>query len=148
MSSIAALIDRMAPPVTRRDASHVRGEEAEERVAGLANSLFRSEPWFLGARISSVDEDRRGADVVVRTLLGDVWVQVKSSAKEAQAFRKRQREGDIAIGICVVRANIERDTKLVADDLWNGVNQARDAGCVQEGPLEISYRSRTKHKRT
>lgn len=112
MTSIAALIDRLSPHEPAEDPSHVRGHTAEQRVVDLATAIFKSDAWFLGARLSSVCEDRRGIDVVVRTLLGDVWIQVKSSAKEAQCFRKRQRDGLLAKDICVVRANAERHTKL------------------------------------
>lgn len=61
-------------------------------------------PWLLDVRKSTEQEDLLGIDVIVQHIDGrEIPLQVKSSAKEAQLFRKRRRErGDPPIPVVVL----------------------------------------------
>lgn len=92
--------------------ANVKGERSERRVVALLRRT--SGPWWLkGARRATDAEDAAGIDVVVTARdLGEMALQVKSSAKEAAAFRAREGERCRAgvLGIVVVNGHVDDPT--------------------------------------
>lgn len=109
---------RIADPRISGALGVARGEFNEARVlrALLSGPL---PAWFLGARRATPREDRAGTDLVV-----DAWenitikVQVKSSSRQATAFRARQRALGIDTFAVVIVKDHEDDAILGARALW------------------------------
>jgi hypothetical protein len=68
-----------------------RGQKHERLVLGLLRSLRL--PWISKTRLATHEEDAQGGDVIIEDIWGQtMFLQVKSSPKEAQLFRKKRRE--------------------------------------------------------
>lgn len=68
----------------------LKGKHNELRLVDLVNMLPRPE-WIQGACTTSEAKDKRGLDVAVITDVGPLYLQVKSSAREASAFRSKYK---------------------------------------------------------
>lgn len=102
------------------DDRQLRGRYSECRVVDLVLRL--GEPWIFGARLATKDEDRRGIDVVVATDVGGLPLQVKSSEKGANVWRRknvalgnRHRNVMIALVVAGDRADISVERDLRAE---------------------------------
>lgn len=91
-----------------------RGRKAEvrlckfvEQIAVLPDAAL-GRPWVYSARLATREEDRRGIDVVVSTDVGPLYLQSKSSSKDAQRFRAKRRP----ILVEVVVAAAQDDTLM------------------------------------
>lgn len=97
-AELAAALRAVNAPVTTGQRVHKiigqlaneRGATAEDRVVRLVQEHLddpQAPGWLLGARLSSLAEDRKGVDVVVLTRYGDVGVQVKNTEHAAEVAR-------------------------------------------------------------
>lgn len=91
------------PLPSGRDA-HAFGLRNERRFVAWFGGLLGGEgvpEWVVGVRHATPEEDARGIDVWVKTDVGDVPVQIKSSHRDAASFVSKPRDIEI---ICVVFA--------------------------------------------
>jgi hypothetical protein len=74
-----------------------KGKEAEKRSLEQIRSHYREMPWILRARHATKIEDAHGIDVVVHTKeTGEFFIQIKSSFKNLDKFRRKHPGDDIA----------------------------------------------------
>lgn len=89
-----------------------KGLRNEQRALSAVVALMGSHAWIEGARRCTREEDARGVDLVVSTSEGDVALQVKSSGREAERFRRAHRYGPLVV---VPTGDPERDMEIVLD---------------------------------
>lgn len=86
-------------PARRRETAS-RSEITPERVKGLKNEArvlnalqveWDKPEWFLYCRAATSEEDKRGIDAVIKTPVGDVYLQVKSSYAGIKKFYEQER---------------------------------------------------------
>ena len=93
------------------DEGAAKGLLNEQRLVDLLNSGPRPS-WLFRASKANEGMDQRGIDVEVFTDVGTLYLQVKSSSKEAQRFRKKYRELKHFVPISVV---VLQDDKSLED---------------------------------
>jgi hypothetical protein len=79
--------------------SNERGQVSERRLVDAvqnlatlgAQGLNTGRAWITSVRLATKAEDACGIDVVVETDVGPLYLQSKSSPKEAQRFRQKKR---------------------------------------------------------
>lgn len=96
-----------------RQVERSRGQRTEDRffeAMEVANRRQNHE-WILGVRRATHEEDtHRGIDAVVKTDIGDLLIQIKSSEKGAEEFRKGPHfRRNKFIGVLVIRENYTSD---------------------------------------
>lgn len=85
------------------DAARAVGDVHERQVLDIAKVALHGRPWIRSVRLSTLEEDRRGIDIVVETDLGDIYVQVKSSEGGANKYRRQYAASpDLARTVVVV----------------------------------------------
>lgn len=68
-----------------------RGARHERLVLGLIRSMRL--PWVSKTRLATRQEDHEGADIIIEDIWGQtMFLQVKSSKREARRFRKLRRD--------------------------------------------------------
>lgn len=72
----------------RHDAEYGR---TKEKAAMCALALRDLPPWIKSYRRANLKEDLEGKDLVIATAVGDVFLQIKSSAEECFKFRQKKR---------------------------------------------------------
>lgn len=76
--------------LTRGQIAQEIGDAHEHLATRMVRKGLASTPWVRGIRRATLDEDRRGLDVIVETIdAGDLYVQVKSSAAAVGAYRRK-----------------------------------------------------------
>lgn len=83
-----------------------KGKRNELRaVAAFEETTTDTPDWFISIENASPRLDRAGIDVVLKTDIGNVFVQIKSHAKKAAAFKADQEKGRYRkdIGIAVLQ---------------------------------------------
>jgi hypothetical protein len=82
------------------------GQNNERRVVEAFTTAYpwpeQRIPWIYEVRLGTDDEDHRGIDVVFRTDVGDIGLQVKSSEDGRKHFIERQARGEVGVEIVVV----------------------------------------------
>lgn len=109
------------------------GKASERVVLTAAHELRRVTPWIDSVRPATPAEESRGADLVVTTDLGAIWVQVKSSERGAREHRLKYP--DPMIGLIVVhgpddttvRRRLLAELVELHDAIVNGVPTNRAA---------------------
>lgn len=80
------------------DAARAKGENRELRaLASLV--LGEIPPWLLSVRRATVDEDRRGVDIIGESDVGQIMLQVKGCAAAARSFKADPRSRYIEVVI-------------------------------------------------
>jgi hypothetical protein len=86
----------------RPNEGYERGVESEERflrVCGEFQAQGRFPSWFLGIEYGTVEDDKNGVDMVVKTERGQIPLQVKSSLAGRAKFLAQAHRRHI---ICIV----------------------------------------------
>lgn len=125
--SIAAIIDRALAREPARYPSRadiatapnpgdgalgmLRGQGNEERVWRALEMLPRP-AWIISFRRATPQENAGGIDLVLRTSLGYLPLQIKSSPQSARRWRKRCERRGIVVETVVVRDNLS-DTEIL-----------------------------------
>ena len=75
-----------------------KGTEAERRSLEQIKTHYRELPWIKYARKATKKEDQEGIDIVVHTKnFGELFVQIKSSFKNAEKFYRKHPDKTVAM---------------------------------------------------
>jgi hypothetical protein len=72
----------------------ILGREREETLVSTMNKSSEKPEWFQNSFRGSLEDDKKGIDVIVETDVGHLFLQVKSSKKEARLFRRKYEKRD------------------------------------------------------
>lgn len=102
-----------------------KGQKNEKRVLRiLLNRKLRVLfPWFTGVEPANAEQDAMGIDIVVHTTEGTKYLQVKSSAKEAQRFRTKYPKQDRKKQIAVVTVRDHFDDYMLCKQAMFLINE-------------------------
>lgn len=70
------------------------GQQREERLVELVKEKYQKPSWFKDIHRGTKHQDGLGIDLVVKTDVGDLFVQVKSDRRDMGKFKKRQKTRD------------------------------------------------------
>lgn len=74
------------------------GQQNEIKALSAIQEVGSNWEWFIGARLSSQEEDAKGIDIVIDTKdIGKIFFQVKSSEAGVEQFCKKRRCSRIAV---------------------------------------------------
>ncbi len=99
-----------------------KGKRNEFRAVAAFRGQFRDVPsWFRGIRNATNEQDSKGIDVVVRTDMGEILVQIKSSVLGADRFRLEQGNGRYGKDIAVIVITEGLCHRHVRDAIVSGI---------------------------
>jgi len=87
-----------------------KGRRHELKAVAAFKAPFDDVPeWFLNIENASQRLDRSGVDVIVRSDIGKLFVQIKSCEAKAQEFKEKQRLGKYRknISVAVIKEHFE-----------------------------------------
>lgn len=108
-----------------------RGVNAEARVVAAMRTAHKP-PWIRSVERAPARLDRRGVDVIVRSDVGDLYLQVKSSRRGREAFLERERRLPIA---CIV-VRIGESDERVAAKVISAAGELRARFLAERRPVE------------
>jgi len=71
-------------------------------VAAFKGNFYDVPEWFISIENASLRLDRAGIDVVVKSDVGKLFIQIKSCESKAQEFKDDQKKGKYRKDIAVV----------------------------------------------
>lgn len=111
-------------------AARVVGDVHERQVLDIAKVALHGRPWVRAVRLSTLEEDQRGVDIVVETDRDDIYVQVKSSVGGASKYRRQYGASpDLARTVVVIMGpgrGSEVATQIAGkvNDIWRKMGGA------------------------
>ena len=110
-------------------AARARGRLSEESVFSICTVLFlERELRFLTdlPRMATIKQDRSGIDIVCPSDVGELYLQVKSSALRAQRFRETRKKRGFKAEIGIVVAHHD-DPLVTAERVVSTLHRTRAA---------------------
>jgi hypothetical protein len=100
----------MTPSKLLKKVAREKGKDGEIRIINsLENNKDNWPQWIIEIREATKDEDKKGCDIVVKTDIGKLYLQVKSSWTGVKDFNSKRRSKIIAT---ILSRPEEDETKL------------------------------------